>query len=131
MILRYFGVDGLRSRLADHLAMAERLAGVIDAEPDAERLAPAPFATVCFRWRPARDAGREADPEVAARLDALNEALMARVNATGEAFLSHTKLGGRYTIRLAIGNPRTEWRHVARTWELIGSIGRELDAAAG
>lgn len=130
MILRYFGVDGLRARLAEHLAMAERLAGIIDAEPDAERLAPAPFATVCFRWRPARDTGHEADPEVAARLDALNEALMARVNATGEAFLSHTKLGGRYTIRLALGNPRTEWRHVARTWELIGTIGRELDAVA-
>jgi len=55
---------------------------------------------------------------------------MARVNATGEAFLSHTKLGGRYTIRLSIGNPRTEWRHVAHTWALIRAVGRELDAAA-
>lgn len=110
--------------------MAGRLAALIDADPDAERLAPAPFATVCFRWRPARLAGREAEPGVAEALDALNEALMARVNATGEAFLSHTKLGGRYTIRLSIGNPRTEWRHVERTWALVRTIGRELDAAA-
>jgi aromatic-L-amino-acid/L-tryptophan decarboxylase len=130
MVLRYFGVDGLRSRLEEHIAMAARLAGAIDADPDAQRLAPAPFATVCFRWRPRRFAGRETDPEVAARLDTLNEALMARVNATGEAFLSHTRLGGRYTIRVAIGNPRTEWRHVARTWDLVRAIGAELDAEA-
>ena len=55
---------------------------------------------------------------------------MARVNATGEAFLSHTRLGGRYAIRLSIGNPRTERRHVERAWELIRTIGRELDARA-
>ena len=55
---------------------------------------------------------------------------MARINATGEAFLSHTKLGGRYTIRLSIGNPRTEWRHVARTWQLVREIGQALDAEA-
>ena len=130
MLLRYFGLDGLRSRIEEHIAMAGRLAALIDADPDAERLAPAPFATVCFRWRPARLAGREAEPGVAEALDALNEALMARVNATGEAFLSHTKLGGRYTIRRSIGNPRPEGRHVERTGALVRTIGRELDAAA-
>ncbi|MFN8620579.1 MAG: pyridoxal-dependent decarboxylase [Chloroflexota bacterium] len=130
MVLRYFGIDGLRSRIEEHIAMAARLADLIDADPDAERLAPAPFATVCFRWRPRRFAGREADPAVAARLDALNEAVMARVNDSGEAFLSHTKLGGRYTIRLAIGSPRTEWRHVARAWDLVRAAGAELDVDA-
>ena len=111
--------------------MATRLAAIVEADPDAELLAPVPFATLCFRWRPARFAGQEADAVVAARLDALNETLMARINATGEAFLSHTKLDGRYTIRLSIGNPRTEWRHVARTWHLVTSIGRELDGQGG
>jgi len=130
MLLRYFGLDGLRSRIEEHISMAARLAALIDVDPDAERLAPVPFATVCFRWRPRRFGGREDDAGTAAALDALNEALMARVNATGEAFLSHTKLGGRYTIRLSIGNPRTEWRHVAHTWALIRAVGRELDAAA-
>ena len=55
------------------------------------------------------------------------EELMARVNATGEAFLSHTRLGGRYTIRLSIGNLRTERRHVQRTWTLIRELAAELD----
>jgi aromatic-L-amino-acid decarboxylase len=122
MQLRYFGLEGLRSRIAEHIGMAQDLAGAVDADPDAERLAPVPFATVCFRWRPARLAA------VAAALDALNETLMARVNATGEAFLSHTRLDGRYTIRLSIGNPRTERRHVERAWQLVRTIGRELDA---
>ncbi len=131
MLLRYFGIEGLRSRLERHLAMAARLAALIDADPDAERLAPAPFATLCFRYRPSELTGREREPAVAARLDALNETLMARVNATGEAFLSHTRLDGRYTIRIAIGNPRTEWRHVGRTWELVTSIGRELASQDG
>jgi aromatic-L-amino-acid decarboxylase len=52
-------------------------------------------------------------------LERLNLALMTEVNATGEMFISHTKLNGRYTLRLAIGNIRTEMRHVARAWELL------------
>jgi len=128
MVLRYFGIDGLRSRIEDHLAMAARLAAIVTTDPDAELLAPVPFSTLCFRWRPAPLAGRQSDPAVAALLDVLNETLMARVNATGEAFLSHTKLDGRYTIRLSIGNPRTQWRHVERTWQLIAEHGRVLAA---
>ena len=103
------------------------LAAAVDAEPDAERLAPTPFATVCFRWRPARYRGREDEPEVAAALDRLNERLLARLNETGELFLSHTRLGGRFTLRLAINNIRTERRHVERAWELIRDLGGALD----
>jgi aromatic-L-amino-acid decarboxylase len=52
-------------------------------------------------------------------IDRLNERIMERVNASGEAFLSHTKLDGKFVIRLAVGNLRTEERHVRRAWELI------------
>jgi aromatic-L-amino-acid/L-tryptophan decarboxylase len=52
-------------------------------------------------------------------LNAHNAAVMEAVNRTGEVFLSHTKLRDRFTIRLAIGNLRTERRHVARAWELL------------
>jgi aromatic-L-amino-acid decarboxylase len=128
MLLRYFGIDGIRRRIEEHIGMAADLAATIDADPDAERLAPVPFATVCFRWRPRRYAGREAEPAVATELDALNEALMARLNATGEAFLSHTRLRGAWTIRMAIGNLRTEPRHVERTWALVRELGAALDA---
>jgi aromatic-L-amino-acid decarboxylase len=126
MHLRYFGLAGLRRRIDAHCRLAERLAAQVDADPDFERLAPAPFSTVCLRWRPAALAGREDEPEVRARLDAANERLMGAVNATGEVFLSHTRLHDRFAIRVAIGNLRTEVRHVERAWELLRREARAL-----
>jgi aromatic-L-amino-acid decarboxylase len=119
MQMRWFGMDGLRRRIDGHLAEAERFAGWIDADPAWERLAPVPFSTVCFRWRPTSLAGREHEPEVAGWLDEANTALMDGVNRTGRVFLSHTRLAGCFTIRLAIGNLRTEPRHVDLAWELL------------
>ena len=119
MQLRWFGVEGLRRRIAHHLALAEQFAAWVDADPDWERLAPAPFGTVCFRYRPAALAGHEDEAEVHARLDGLNTRLMDAVNRTGEVFVSHTRLADRFTIRMAIGNLRTEPRHVERAWELL------------
>jgi aromatic-L-amino-acid decarboxylase len=119
MQLRWFGLAGLRRRIAVHLELAERFAGWVDADPDWERLAPVPFSTVCFRYRPRRFAGLEDEPATHAWLDATNTALMDAVNRTGEVFLSHTRLRDRFTIRLAIGNLRTEPRHVERAWELL------------
>jgi aromatic-L-amino-acid decarboxylase len=119
MQLRYFGLDGLRRRIDAHCRLAGELAAAVDAEPDFERLAPAPFSTVCLRWRPASLTGHEDEPDVRERLDSANERLMAAVNATGEVFLSHTRLHDRFAIRVAIGNLRTEGRHVDRAWELL------------
>ncbi len=117
--LRWFGIEGLRERIAAHIAMAQRFAGWVDGDPDWQRLAPTPFGTVCFRYRPASLAATVDAPEVRDRLDRANEALMAAVNATGEAFLSHTRLRDGFTIRLAVGNLRTEDRHVERAWDLL------------
>jgi len=127
MQLRYFGLSGLRARIQAHLDLAADLAATIDAEPDAELMAPVPFGLVCFRWRPARYQGREDEPEVTAALDALNERLMNRLNEGGEVFLSHTRIEGRFTLRIAIGNIRTERRHVERAWDLVRSTVAELD----
>ncbi len=118
-LIRYFGVDGLRRRIEAHCRLATDLAAEVDAHPDFERLAPVPFSTVCLRWRPAELAGREDELEVRARLDSANERLMAAVNASGEIFLSHTRLRDRFVIRVAIGNLRTEAPHVARAWALL------------
>jgi aromatic-L-amino-acid decarboxylase len=126
--LRYFGLEGLRRRIDAHCLLAAELAAAVDANPDFVRLAPAPFSTVCLRWRPADLAGREDEPQVRVRLDAANERLMAAVNATGEVFLSHTRLHDRFAIRVAIGNLRTEARHVDRAWELLQGEARALDA---
>jgi aromatic-L-amino-acid/L-tryptophan decarboxylase len=110
--LRWFGLDGLRRRIERHIAMADMFAGWVDAAPDWERLAPMPFSTVCFRWNPGSGLS-EAD------LDERNAAIMDAVNRTGEVFLSHTRLAGRLVIRLAVGNLRTEPRHVERAWVLL------------
>jgi aromatic-L-amino-acid/L-tryptophan decarboxylase len=119
ILLRWFGLEGLRRRLEAHLKIAGTFAGWVDADPDWERLAPVPFSTVCFRWHPA---GRDLDETT---LDDANAAIMDAVNRTGEVFLSHTRLTGRFTIRVAIGNLRTEARHLERAWQLL------RDAAAG
>jgi aromatic-L-amino-acid decarboxylase len=128
MQLRYFGLAGLRARLQAHLDLATELAAWIDAEPEAERMAPVPFGLVCFRWRPARYEGREGGPDVAARLDAFNETLMQRINTGGEVFLSHTRIDGRFTLRIAIGNIRTQRRHVERAWEIVRETANTLDS---
>jgi aromatic-L-amino-acid decarboxylase len=118
VILRWFGLEGLRRRIRHHLEMATTLAGWVDADPDFERLAAVPFSTVCLRYAPAALPGEDL-AEREARLDALNERLLDAVNRTGEVFLSHTRLRGRFAIRVALGQIRTEERHVARAWELL------------
>lgn len=117
-VLRYFGADGLREHLRSHIGLAQQFAGWVEAEPHWEVLAPHPFSVVCFRYAPP---GR-----TQAELEALNAGVMEAVNATGEVFLSHTKLGERYALRLAIGNLRTTHGDVEKAWELLrGMAARE------
>jgi aromatic-L-amino-acid/L-tryptophan decarboxylase len=125
--LRYFGLDGLRRRIGHQIELAQGLADRIDADPDWERLAPVPFSTVCLRWRPARLVGHEDEPALRELLDERNAEIMDAVNRTGEVFLSHTRLGGRFTIRLSISGIRTEARHVDRAWELLRREAARLD----
>ena len=120
MQLRWFGLDGLRRRIRAHLVLAASFASWVASEPGWEVLAPVPFSTVCFRHVPPALAGDEA------ALDRHNAAIMAAINQTGEVFLSHTKLNGRFTIRLAIGNLRTERRHVQRAWDLLRTAASEV-----
>jgi aromatic-L-amino-acid decarboxylase len=119
IMLRYFGLEGMRHRIEIHLAMAARFAGWVDADPDFERMAPAPFSTVCFRYRPASLAATQDEPATAEHIDDLNIRLMDAINRTGKAFLSHTRLNGRMTIRLAIGNPRTRDTDLVDVWQLV------------
>jgi len=117
MIIRYFGHEGLAARIREHCRLAQLFVSWVEASPDWELMAPAPFALVCFRARPA--VAGETEEAQAKRLDILNEAIMHGVNATGKAFLSHTKLNDRLTLRLSIGNIRTTERHVKQVWELL------------
>jgi aromatic-L-amino-acid decarboxylase len=124
MLIRWFGLEGLRARIRRHIELAQWFAAEVDRTDHWERLAPAPFSTVCFRHVPAALAGDEA------ALERHNAGIMETVNRSGEAFLSHTKLGGRFTIRLSVGNARTEARHVERAWELLRAAAADGAARA-
>ena len=112
MVIRAYGRKGLAEIIAGHVREARWLAAQIDAEPGWERLVPVPFSTVCFRHLPVEDADTT-------RADAHNKAILDAVNASGQAFLSHTVLDGRYALRVAIGNQATTHAHVECVWQLL------------
>ena len=117
MIIRYFGHEGLAARIREHCRLGRLFAGWVEASTDWELLAPVPFGLVCFRACPRQEG--ETETARAARLDALNEAIMNNLNASGEMFFSHTRLNNVFTLRLAIGNIHTTESHVRRAWELL------------
>ena len=119
MVLRHFGADGLRARIGEHMRLARLFAEWVDASGDFERLAPVPFSVVCFRALPGGPADAAADATATTAIDAFNERLLEAVNNSGSIFISHTKLDGRYALRLAIGNLHTTEAHVASAWSLL------------
>lgn len=115
MVMRYFGHEGLAARIREHCRLARLLVSWIEESPDWEMLAPAPLALVCFRACPK---GKD--------LDALNEAILHGVNASGRALLSQTRLNDKFTLRMSIGNIRTTETHVREVWELLNEQLRSL-----
>ena len=103
-VMRYYGREGLAARIRDHVAWAQELAAAMAADARFELCAPVPLSLICFRRRGS---------------DPANRALLDKVNASGEIFLSHTALDGRFVLRLAIGNHSTTRAHVQRAWDLI------------
>ncbi len=116
-VLRYFGRSGIVEALREHVRLARLFADWVDDDPLFHRLAPSHFSVVAFHCRPA---AMEEDA-----LNALNERILDRVNASGEVFMSHTKVRGLYAIRIAIGNLRTTEAHVRRAWELLRAAAAE------
>ena len=110
-VIRYFGREGIEARLHEHMRLARLFASWVEASENWEMMAPVPFALVCFR----------ACPPNIGDLDQLNEKLMNTVNASGEAYLSHTKLNGKFTLRLSVGSIRVEERHIVKVWELLNN----------
>ena len=124
VVMRYFGLEGIRARLREHLRLARLFADWVDRDPGFERVAPVPFSVVCFRAVP-RGAGKGDGAADGEALNRFNERLLNALNDTGEFFLSHTSLGGRYIIRFAVGNIRTTETDVRRAWDRL----RELAGA--
>lgn len=114
-VFRYYGREGISALLRQSIHLTQVLKSLIEADPDFEVAAPVHFSLVCFRHR----AG-----------NAVNERLLATINASGRAFLSHTVLNGRYVLRFAIGNFQTNEDDVRQTWENITEAARELAGAA-
>jgi aromatic-L-amino-acid/L-tryptophan decarboxylase len=120
MVLRSLGAKAVRERLSAHMRLAQDFATWIDEHPDFERMAPVPFSVVCFRWRPADRNLPQAE------LNMANERLLDAVNASGEVFLSHTRLDGCFVPRLAIGHIETTEQQVQRAWQLLRENARRI-----
>ncbi len=106
-VMRYFGRERMAEIIRSQIGWAQELAAAVDADPRFERAAPAPFSVVCFRYKGSDDENRR---------------LLESVNASGQFFLSHTVLHGKFTLHLAIGNLGTTRDHVMRAWEMIRGL---------
>ncbi|MDQ3138477.1 MAG: pyridoxal-dependent decarboxylase, partial [Gemmatimonadota bacterium] len=120
-VIRHYGVEGLRAVIRRHVAMAREFASWVEADPDFELAAPVPFGLVCFRWKPA---GRSEE-----ELDTINARLLAAINGGRERFLTHTRLSGRYVLRLVVGQRTTEREHVAAAWASVREAARGVEEA--
>lgn len=114
-VIRHYGVDGLQHHIRRHVEITREFAGWVQADDRFELAAPAPLNLVCFRHRGADD---------------LNKALMDRLNQTGRLYLTHTRLDGRFTLRMSIGQTHTELVHVRRAWNRICEEAARLESEA-
>lgn len=121
-VLRSFGAEGLREHLRRHLRWGRELAQKVADDEHFELAAPAPWSVVCLR---ALVPG--ASPE---REDAVNQEILESINRRGDVFLSHTKLNGRYVLRIAVSNLRTDESHVDRAWKQIREEAERLRKAS-
>jgi aromatic-L-amino-acid decarboxylase len=103
-VIRHYGVEGLQQHIREHVRLAQQFAGWVGADARFELAAPAKLNLVCFRLRSG---------------DRANQLLMDRLNASGDLYLTHTKLDGKLTLRLCVGQTNTQARHVERAWQLI------------
>jgi aromatic-L-amino-acid decarboxylase len=111
-VIRYFGVKGLQNIIREHIRIAKKFANYIDLDDSFIRMAPTPFSTVCFRAVPNTELNIN-------ELNHFNKTLMEEVNNSGLFYLSHTKLDGKFTIRLVISGIRTTEQHMEDVWSLI------------
>jgi glutamate/tyrosine decarboxylase-like PLP-dependent enzyme len=117
-VLRHAGRSGLAALVSRHVALARRLAALVDAAPDLQRLAPVELSVVCFRYAPNDLRGDEE------RLNAVNKAVMERIQAGGEAFLSGTVLRGQFALRACVLHYGTTEADVAALLDVVRGTGQ-------
>ena len=111
-VIRHYGVEGLRHHFRRHVELAQQFAGWVREDARFELAAPVPLNLVCFRHRSG---------------DQFNQALMDRLNQSGDLYLTHTKLAEKITLRLCVGQTHTEARHVKRAWDRIREEAEKLE----
>ncbi|KAJ1295726.1 hypothetical protein BS78_01G245200 [Paspalum vaginatum] len=114
VVLRRYGAGGLREHIRRHVTAAKWFERAVAADERFEVVVPRKFSLVCFRLRP-RFAGEDDETT----LDGMNRELLAAVNASGQAFMTHFVVDGKFVIRLAVGGAMTEMRHAMDVWELL------------
>ena len=119
--MRSYGVEGLQKILRQHLEWAQWLEQEVQQSRDFQQLAPVPFGLVCFRYNPEHHGWSEDE------CNAFNERLLHQVNADGRLHITHTRLRGKYTLRLVVGQLWTEKRHVEQAWKLIQETAQKLE----
>ncbi|HET8861098.1 pyridoxal phosphate-dependent decarboxylase family protein [Marivirga sp.] len=117
-VLRSFGAEQLRTIIRNHINWAKELEKEIKSSDDFEMLSPVYVNLLCFRFN-----DRKSDEE---ELNAMNEKLMKKLNASGKIFITHTKLNGKFTLRLVGGHPELKKEHLVNAWELIQEFSKEL-----
>lgn len=117
-VIRTYGVQGLQEMVREHLRLARLFQRWVDEDDLFEIMAPVNFSLVCFRLND--------DSTSEKKLERMNRELLEKINATGQVYLTHTSLKGRYVLRMAIGQRTTGERHVREAWELIQQEAREL-----
>ena len=117
-VIREFGVGGLKEIIRKHIELAQLFAGWIRSARDFELMAPVSTNLVCFRWNDWHKNETE--------LDKLNKKLLNKINESGQVYLTHTTLSGKYTIRMAVGQRTTEKHDVTRAWEIIKASAEKI-----
>lgn len=119
-VIRNFGVSGLQNLIRKHISIASKLEEWVDKDPEFEVMAKRIFNVVCFRYNPKSIV----DEDI---LNLFNERLVKDLNETGKLFLTHTKVDGKYTLRMVVGQTSVEEEQVERGWELIKQTSKRLD----
>ncbi|MDX1902651.1 MAG: aminotransferase class I/II-fold pyridoxal phosphate-dependent enzyme [Thermonemataceae bacterium] len=117
-VLRSFGLRAIQKKIREHIQLAQSLRKIIEQNADFEMLAPTNLNLLCFRYKN--------DQETEEALNIFNENLLKNINNSGRAYLSHTKLNGKYALRMVIGQTYVLQKHVEDTWELIEKTAKEL-----
>lgn len=118
-VIRSFGISGLQEKIRYHVSLAQKLHKIIENDTSFEIMAPVPLNTVCFRYRPQQIKNRE-------EINRLNEILLAKINQTGQMYLTHTKLKGNYVIRMVTAQTNVQEDHVLKAWKKIKETAKEL-----